>query len=192
MFVSQEDVAKFATASKSEMAADRREVVVDEAKSNRQTICDLIVGSERDSVTGAVIAMVLGEARHFDPVSIQPIVLPQRGEGCIRSPCRAEREKRAPQIELPVVTVGCVRVTEMRAQVWSDECRIVVRQQHLRAIDTFAPSELDVFAEAEEVVFAHRGAIRARPAAPSSLRLRRNRPRVLRDHSNVDHTVVRS
>ena len=85
-----------------------------------------------------------------------------------------------------------MRVTEMRAQVWSDECRIVVRQQHLRAVDAFAPSELDVFAQAEEVVLAHRGAVRARPAAPPGLRLRRNRPRVLRDHSNVDHAVVRS
>src|SRR5438552_7107174 len=50
---------------------------------------------------------------------------------------------------------------------------------------------LDIFPQSEKIRLGDVRAVRFRAAAASRLRLRRDRPCILSDHSYVDHTIMR-
>src|SRR5213079_3229626 len=134
--------------------------------------------------------MALTEARHLHAIRIKAIVLTKRVERDLAHPRSGEREKRTPQIELTVITIRCHRIPEVSAKIRNEQCRIVVSDLKLASIDPFVPSELDVPAEAEEVGLRQHDAVGRRSSSASDLRLRRDRPGVLRDDQNVDDAVV--
>src|SRR6266542_5256371 len=59
VLVAEEEISKRAAAAESEMAADRLEIIIDEAQAGGEAVRRLIVRIQRDAVTCGVIAMVL-------------------------------------------------------------------------------------------------------------------------------------
>src|SRR5438045_7024204 len=84
-----------------------------------------------------------------------------------------------------------MRVSKVRSQIRREESRIVVVESDLPPVHSLVPSEIDVLAESEEIRFADGRAVGVHASAAAGLRLRRDRPRVLRDDANVDDAIVR-
>src|SRR5438067_1701413 len=150
-----------------------------------------IVWIERDAETRGDLAVLLPEAVVLDAVRVEMIELPETGERDVGRPRRSEGVERPRDLKAVIVAVGVDGVAELRFPIRRKERGIDVRGSETRTVDAVFPSQLEVFAESEQVRFGECRADRALAAFAAGLGFGRDRPGVLRGHGDVDNAVVR-